>query len=241
MRQIILDTETTGREHHLGHRVIEIGCLELINRKITGNFYHQYINPERDSEAGALAVHGLTQEFLMDHPLFAEIAAPFLEFIKGAQLIIHNAPFDIGFLDSELARHKKAHRKITDHCSVLDTLVLARQMHPGQRNSLDALCKRYNVNNSHRELHGALLDAELLAKVYLAMTGGQTSLLREEQSTDQQTKAVQAISQANFIHKKIAVIKATSEELNAHQDRLNAIAKQSKKGCVWLKQTETIT
>jgi DNA polymerase-3 subunit epsilon len=231
-RQIILDTETTGREVGEGHRVIEIGCLEMINRKITGKFFHKYVNPERESEADALAVHGLTQEFLASHPLFIQIADEFLEFIKGAQLIIHNAPFDLGFLDSELRLTKNKYGKITDHCSVLDTLPLARQMHPGQRNSLDALCKRYNVNNSHREFHGALLDAELLAKVYLAMTGGQTSLLKEERSTQSQNQTIEVANNTVTL-KNLRVIKATEHELKDHAERLAAISKQTKKSCLW--------
>lgn len=236
MRQIILDTETTGREVQNGHRIIEIGCLELINRKITGKTFHQYVNPERESEAGALAVHGLKTEFLATKPLFKDIASPFLEFIKGAQLIIHNAPFDVGFIDYEFNLVNNSLGKINDHCTVLDTLLLARQLHPGQRNSLDALCKRYNVNNSHREFHGALLDAELLAKVYLAMTGGQTSLLNDanvgQANSVNKTKSA---SKALNITTELPVIQANESEQAAHHNFLNAINKQAKNGCVWQK------
>ena len=175
MRQIVLDTETTGLEPEDGHRIIEIGCLELIDRQLTGRQFHKYINPERSVEEGALEVHGLSDEFLSDQPRFAEIASEFVEFIHGAELIIHNAAFDVGFLDSELARIEPP-RRVAEIAQVLDTLELARELHPGQRNSLDALCKRYEVDNSNRTLHGALLDSELLADVYLLMTGGQVSL-----------------------------------------------------------------
>lgn len=173
MRQIVLDTETTGIGE--GHRIIEIGCVELIDRKLTGNHYHQYINPMRLVEPEAMEVHGITDEFLEDKPLFADVANDFIEFIKGSQLVIHNAPFDVGFMDREFGM-LRGYPKTADICSVLDTLVLARSMHPGQRNSLDALCRRYGIDNSHRELHGALLDSEILADVYLLMTGGQTSM-----------------------------------------------------------------
>ena len=175
MRQIILDTETTGLEAAEGHRVIEIGCVELIDRRLSGQHFHQYLNPERDIEDGALEVHGISREFLLDKPVFADVVEEFLEFVKGAELIIHNAPFDIGFLDAELTQLGRPDR-MTDHVRVLDTLELARDLHPGQRNSLDALCRRYEVDNASRTLHGALLDAEILADVYLAMTGGQSDL-----------------------------------------------------------------
>jgi DNA polymerase-3 subunit epsilon len=176
MRQIILDTETTGLEPAEGHRIIEIGCVELVNRRYTRRHFHHYINPERDVERGALEVHGLDNDFLAKQPRFDEIAPQFLEFVRDAELVIHNAEFDIAFLDAELERLGGAHGTIRDCCSVLDTLSMARQMHPGQRNSLDALAKRYDVDNSKRELHGALLDAQILAEIYLAMTGGQVSL-----------------------------------------------------------------
>jgi len=181
MRQVVLDTETTGIGD--GHRIIEIGCVELVNRKLTGRHYHQYINPERLVDPEAMEVHGITDEFLQDKPLFAQISADFIEFIQGAQLVIHNAPFDVGFMDMEFALQGGL-PKTRDICSVLDTLVLAREMHPGQRNSLDALCRRYGIDNSHRELHGALLDSEILADVYLMMTGGQTDLVLAEEKED---------------------------------------------------------
>jgi DNA polymerase-3 subunit epsilon len=175
MRQIILDTETTGLEPADGHRVIEIGCVELIDRRLTGRHFHQYLNPERDIEDGALEVHGISGEFLADKPVFAEVVDEFLAFIEGAELLIHNAPFDLAFLDAELALLGRADR-VADHAAVIDTLELARELHPGQRNSLDALCKRYEIDDSNRTLHGALLDAGILADVYLAMTGGQSDL-----------------------------------------------------------------
>ena len=176
MRQIVLDTETTGLEVSQGHRIIEIGCIELINRRVTDNHWHYYINPGREIDAGAFEVHGISNEFLADKPPFAEIAANFLDYVDGAELVIHNAPFDIGFLNSELSRLDETVGSIESRCSVLDTLLLARQKHPGQKNNLDALCKRYEIDNSQRSLHGALLDARILADVYLVMTGGQTSL-----------------------------------------------------------------
>lgn len=231
MRQIILDTETTGREVNKGHRIIEIGCLELIDRRLTKRYFHCFLNPDRDSEPGALAVHGLTTEFLMDKPKFKAIADELLEFIQGSQLIIHNAPFDLGFLDNEFKLTKKKYKKITDYCQILDTLPLARQLHPGQRNSLDALCKRYVIDNSKREKHGALLDAELLARVYLAMTGGQTHLFGEEQIIN----TMQTIKPKKIITDTITlpIIYANSEELNAHQNRLTSINKLSGH-CKWL-------
>lgn len=237
MRQIILDTETTGRDVNDGHRIIEIGCLEMIDRRLTKQQFHCFLNPGRDSEAGAFAVHGLSTEFLLDKPLFKTIAEELLEFLQGSQLIIHNAPFDLGFLDNELKLTKKKYKKITDYCQVLDTLPLARQLHPGQRNSLDALCKRYDIDNSKRDKHGALLDAELLARVYLAMTGGQTHLFNEEQISH----AIQTTS-----HKKITdevillpIIYATNEELIAHQKRLSSINKLSGQ-CKWPIDAEEI-
>jgi len=227
MRQIILDTETTGREVAEGHRIIEIGCIEMIDRRFTERTFHHYINAGRDSEAGALAVHGITTEFLADKPTFNAIVDELIEFISGAQLIIHNAPFDVAFLNNELILAGKKNKTISDYCTVLDTLPLARQMHPGQRNSLDALCKRYEVNNSHRELHGALLDAELLAQVYLAMTGGQTTLFGEETSTVINSESIQ--NNKLTITVDLPVIAASAEELLAHQARLKAIEKSSGK------------
>ncbi len=181
MRQIVLDTETTGIGD--GHRIIEIGCVELVNRKLTGNHYHQYVNPERLVDPEAMAVHGITDEFLQDKPVFASIAKDFIDFIRGGQLVIHNAPFDVGFMDMEFGKLHGA-PMTRDICTVLDTLTMARQKHPGQRNSLDALCKRYGIDNSHRDLHGALLDSEILADVYLFMTGGQTNLTLDSDANE---------------------------------------------------------
>lgn len=183
MRQIVLDTETTGIGE--GHRIIEIGCIELVNRKFTGRTYHQYVNPQRLVDPEAMEVHGITDEYLLDKPLFGHIANDFIEFIKGGQLVIHNAPFDVGFMDREFGM-LSGYPKTIEICTVLDTLKLARNMHPGQRNSLDALCRRYGIDNSHRELHGALLDSEILADVYLLMTGGQTDLVLANDDTDKE-------------------------------------------------------
>lgn len=193
MRQIVLDTETTGIGE--GHRIIEIGCVEVVNRKLTGRHYHQYINPERLVDPEAMEVHGITDEYLRDKPVFAQIANEFIDFIKGSQLVIHNAPFDVGFMDREFG-YLNGYPMTKDICSVLDTLALARQMHPGQRNSLDALCRRYGIDNSHRELHGALLDSEILADVYLLMTGGQTDLsLDSQEDKDDQPSEQELLSQ----------------------------------------------
>lgn len=222
MRQIILDTETTGRDVNEGHRIIEIGCLELIDRRLTKHNFHCYLNPERDSEPGAFAVHGLSTEFLMDKPLFKTIADELLDFLKDSQLIIHNAPFDLGFLDNELKLSKKKYKRMIDYCQVLDTLPLARQLHPGQRNSLDALCKRHSIDNSKRDKHGALIDAELLARVYLAMTGGQTHLFSEEPIS----YIIQS-TEPKKITKEIAllpIIYATNEELIVHENYMNNIS-----------------
>src|ERR1700724_554770 len=207
MRQVVLDTETTGLEVEQRHRVIEIGCVELFNRRLTGRTFHQYLNPERDIDVGAQQVHGLTRERLAKEPTFLQVHPEFLEFIRDAELIIHNAPFDIAFLNAELARIELAH-KVGDLCRVLDTLALARQMHPGQRNSLDALCKRYSVDNSHRDYHGALLDARILAEVYLAMTGGQAMLVLGAESDTARSRARQA-EPSRMAGVCIAVVKAT--------------------------------
>jgi len=237
MRQIVLDTETTGLETALGHRIIEIGCVELLNRRLTGRHYHQYIKPEREVDAGAFAVHGISNAMLEDKPVFARIAEEFLQFIGNAELIIHNAAFDIGFLDYEFKRLQPGFGSIKDRCSVIDTLLLARNKHPGQKNNLDALCKRYDVDNSQRELHGALLDAEILADVYLAMTGGQTSLsLGGAQSKeDAGGTLAAAIRRLNPLRRPLPVIMATAEELAEHEQKLAAIAKASGDNCVWLK------
>ncbi|BBB15705.1 DNA polymerase III epsilon subunit [Candidatus Rickettsiella viridis] len=230
MRQIILDTETTGREISAGHRVIEIGCLELIDRRLTKRHFHCYLNPGRDSEAGALAVHGLTSEFLQDKPLFSSIVDELLEFLNGAELIIHNAPFDLAFLDNEIQLTKKNYKKVTHYCQVLDTLPLARQLHPGQRNSLDALCKRYEIDNSKRDKHGALLDAELLARVYLAMTGGQTNLFDDNAVINH--SLISTENKKSITMHELPVLYANTEELNAHNRCLSTIHKTTGR-CLW--------
>lgn len=225
IRQIILDTETTGIGTEQGHRVIEIGCVELIDRKLTGKHYHAYLNPQRQVDEGAFRVHGISSDFLQDKPLFSGIVSEFLQFVGGAELIIHNAPFDVGFLNSEL-KHVKWKKKLEDYCDIFDTLVLAREKHPGQRNSLDALCKRYDVDNSNRQLHGALLDAEILAFVYLAMTGGQTNLFSEAESTSSHSKIkVQAIEVLNLPNP--VLLKANDKELIQHQDFVDFLTKKS--------------
>ena len=219
MRQIVLDTETTGLEVAQGHRIIEIGCVELVNRKLTGNHYHQYINPHRAIDQGALEVHGITSEFLAGKPAFESISAAFMEFVQGAELIIHNAPFDLGFLDSELQRLSPSRGSVVDRCTVIDTLVMARSKHPGQRNSLDALCQRYEVDNSQRDLHGALLDAEILADVYLAITGGQTALQLSGSGNDQNGQSrMEPIVRLSGNRESLLVIKATPTELTAHEN-----------------------
>lgn len=236
MRQIVLDTETTGLETSQGHRIIEIGCVELVNRRLTGRHYHQYINPEREVDAGAFAVHGISNERLENEPVFARIADEFLLFIGDAELIIHNAAFDIGFLDYELNMLRSGFGSIRDRCSVIDTLLMARNKHPGQKNNLDALCKRYTVDNSQRDLHGALLDAEILADVYLAMTGGQTSLsLGGNQSKNDDGSSLGEIRRLPFGRKPLPVIAPTDDELQAHKEKLVALAKSSGDNCVWLK------
>ncbi|MDR2239147.1 MAG: DNA polymerase III subunit epsilon [Zoogloeaceae bacterium] len=228
MRQVVLDTETTGLDFRLGDRIIEIGCVELLNRKLTGHRFHRYINPEREVEAGALAVHGLTNEFLHDKPRFSEIAKEFLDFIQGAELVIHNAAFDVGFLDNELALLPAP--PLGQTCqNVIDTLKLARELHPGRRNSLDALCERYAIDNSERTLHGALLDAELLAEVYLAMTRGQESLIMEIETAP----AGGAQTGLPAEHPPLRVLRATADELAEHERVLAEINRESKGGCVW--------
>lgn len=233
MRQLILDTETTGLRTEDGHRIIEIGCVELIDRKLTGNNYHKYINPKREITADAVAIHGITNDFLQDKPLFHEITHDLMAFINGAELVIHNAPFDLSFMNYELLLARQNWKTVTDYCHVVDTLPLARQMHPGQRNSLDALCKRYGVDSSKRDLHGALLDAHLLAQVYLAMTGGQGSFfdaLHENQA--RAPKNPEAIVSPVVIEKhQLIVLSATADELNEHQKYLELLKKQGK--CNW--------
>jgi DNA polymerase-3 subunit epsilon len=225
MRQIVLDTETTGLDPAAGHRVIEIGCVELIHRRSTARNFHRYINPERAVDAGALAVHGLDQSFLATQPVFALIATEFVDFVTGAELVIHNAEFDIGFINHELKRIEGLPRDIRDICTVRDTLPLARRMHPGQRNSLDALAKRYSVDNSMRELHGALLDAQILAEIYLAMTGGQVSLSLEASGVrEAETGAAPLVLDRRGI--ELVVLPATAEEERAHEALLAVIAKK---------------
>jgi len=223
-RQIVLDTETTGLETVQGHRIIEIGAVELVNRRFTGRTYHQYINPEREIDAGALEVHGITSEFLADKPVFADIADAFLEFVSGGELVIHNASFDVGFLDYELGLLSADWSSLRERCSVVDSLVLARKKHPGQRNNLDALCKRYSVDNSSRELHGALLDAEILADVYLIMTGGQVDLgLNAEAASGNDNGEGGGSGQHTPVSSDrpaLKVIKPTPEELFAHETYL---------------------
>jgi DNA polymerase-3 subunit epsilon len=236
MRQIVLDTETTGLDPAQGHRIIELGCVELVNRKHTGRHLHIYINPEREVDAGALEVHGITNEFLADKPVFAAVADSFLDFVKGAELIIHNAPFDLGFLNNELGLLGKNHLPMTDYCSVLDTLAMARKKHPGQKNSLDALCKRYEVDNSDRELHGALKDAEILADVYLMMTGGQSTLGLGYDTASDANATVTEVQKLSANRPRLKVIHASADELDAHQKRLQQIRKTSGDKCLWLKE-----
>jgi len=238
MRQVILDTETTGLEPERGHRIIEIGCVEVVNRRATGRHFHEYLNPEREIDAGAAAVHGMTLEKLAGKPRFAEIAERLIEFIDGAELVIHNAPFDLAFLDAELTIWAKLSGadpiRVRGRCGVLDTLALAREMHPGQRNGLDALCKRYSIDNSHRQLHGALLDARILADVYLAMTGGQSALALDEAVRAAPavlaSAAVEAVPRATAL----LVIESTAEERAAHEEFMRAINKASGGKAQWL-------
>ena len=234
MRQVVLDTETTGLEVERGHRIIEIGCVELLNRRASGRYFHAFLNPEREVEAGAVAVHGLSRARLEHEPKFAEIATELMQFIEGSELIIHNAPFDVGFLEREfnlLAPPTPV--LLRSVCSVLDTLALARSRHPGQRNSLDALCKRYSIDNSHRELHGALLDARILADVYLAMTGGQSVLALDESARERGEASSRSVVDAVRPHGELRVIRANVEELRAHAE-LRALLRQSSGGrSVW--------
>ncbi len=233
MRQIVLDTETTGIGE--GHKIVEIGCIELIDRKFTGRQYHQYVNPQRLVDPEAMEVHGITDEFLEDKPLFGQIANDFIEFISGGQLVIHNAPFDVGFMDREFGQ-LSGYPKTTDICTVLDTLALARKMHPGQRNSLDALCRRYGIDNSHRELHGALLDSEILADVYLLMTGGQTNLILDSSASTK--AALSSASEKSTINTELAaqltILGVSEEERVEHENVLELLSKKSE-GPIWLK------
>jgi DNA polymerase-3 subunit epsilon len=230
MRQIVLDTETTGLEPEQGHRIIEIGCVELVDRRLTGNNFHQFLQPEREVDEAAIAVHGINNEFLADKPKFCDVAKDFIEYVRGAELIIHNAPFDVGFLDHELKHMESSHR-IDSLCAVTDTLIMAKKMHPGQRNSLDALCKRYDIDNSHRELHGALLDAEILADVYLRMTGGQATLVLDDNQGEQggDDQQVDAIRRLPAERPALKVVHVNAEELEAHNRQLESMGKV----CVW--------
>lgn len=228
MRQIVLDTETTGLEAQDGHRIIEIGCVELLNRRLTNNRFHYYLNPDREIDQGAIEVHGITNESLQDKPRFHDVSDDLLSYLKGAELIIHNAPFDVGFIDAEFKRLDKTWSSIAEHCRVTDTLQMARKLHPGQKNNLDALCKRYAVDNSQRELHGALLDAEILAEVYLAMTGGQTSLGLDQDSDGQQGGAtLDQVRKLNNKRPALRVIRASEQELDLHEQRVQAIEKSA--------------
>jgi DNA polymerase-3 subunit epsilon len=235
MRQIVLDTETTGLETSQDHRIIEIGCVELVGRKLTGRHYHQYVNPQRKVDEGAMEVHGITDQFLEDKPLFDQVAKEFLEFVDGADLIIHNAPFDVGFINHEIAKLSGKYQVIETSCRIIDTLALARQKHPGQKNNLDALCKRYGVDNSARDLHGALLDAEILADVYLLMTGGQVNLNISDQSNSDsgEVNAASSIRRLSADRTPLRVVKPSEEELNLHQQKLDAINKSSG-ACIWM-------
>ena len=234
MRQIVLDTETTGLEPELDHRVIEIGCVELVNRRPSGRSFHRYLNPERDIDDGALAVHGISRSELDGQPRFADVVDELLTFIAGAELVIHNAAFDVAFLDAEMARLPGVPRQLGAMCQILDTLALARELHPGQRNSLDALCKRYSVDNSKRELHGALLDARILADVYLAMTGGQGALALADSDTTLQIAAGSRSARVPLrTTVPLVVVAASAAELAAHEIMLAVIAKASGGRCLW--------
>ncbi len=232
MRQIVLDTETTGLDPLAGHRIIEIGCVELIDRCLTGNRFHAYLNPEREIDRGAMDIHGIDNDFLADKPRFAEIASDFLAFIKDSQVIIHNAPFDTGFINAELNRAGPQFGRIEDHCAIVDTLVLAKHKHPGQRNSLDALCKRYQIDRSRRDLHGALLDAELLASVYLAMTGGQIALGLDGDPVEIRLR--KAPSSGHRPRPTLKLATCPQQDLNAHLEWLKVIDEVSGGRCLWL-------
>ena len=238
MRQVVLDTETTGLEIDEGHRIIEIGCVEIVGRKVTRRHYHQYINPERDIDDGALEVHGITRQFLMDKPRFAEVWEGFLEFVDGSELVIHNAAFDIAFVNHEMKLIESSLGSLTDYCSVVDSLELARDRHPGQKNNLDALCKRYNVDNSQRELHGALLDAEILADVYLLMTGGQVTLGLGEESESVSLRST--AMQLNDDRSRLKVIEADESEVRAHEAKLDELDQISESGSLWRQLTRRL-
>ncbi|MCG9709341.1 DNA polymerase III subunit epsilon [Pseudoalteromonas shioyasakiensis] len=230
-RQIVLDTETTGIDPKQGHRIIEIGCVELVNRRLTGNNFHVYINPQREIEEEAIDVHGITNEFLRDKPLYHQIAHEFLEYIRGAELVIHNAAFDIGHMDNEFALLNQGFPNTADVCSVLDTLKMARDLHPGQKNNLDALCRRYDIDNSKRTLHGALLDSEILADVYLSMTGGQVKLNLNQNKDESSTQQAGGIRRLSADRAPLVVLRATEQEHAAHEERLDLVAKGGQ--CLW--------
>ena len=238
VRQVVLDTETTGMnmtgQPQIGHNIIEIGAVEVINRRLTGRNFHVYIKPPREVDEEAIRVHGITNEFLQDKPVFAEIADDFLAFIKGAELIIHNAPFDVAFMDQEFSYLKNPPPKTAEMCTVTDSLQLARKMYPGKRNNLDALCDRLGIDNSKRVLHGALLDAEILADVFLMMTGGQIALLVDEENTTAQIG--EEVVKVSYDLSNEVVLNASDEELNAHETFLALIEKKSKGNCIWLHQ-----
>ncbi len=236
MRQVIVDTETTGLDPREGHRIIEIGCVELIDRRHTSRHFHQYFRPDRDIDEGALQVHGITSAFLADKPTFSDVVDDLIGFLDGAELIIHNAPFDVGFINFELELAGAKYSRIEEHCAIVDTLALARDLHPGQKNSLDALCKRYEVDNSQRELHGALLDAQILADVYLAMTGGQATLDLAAKPAEHRLK-VSAGASAPAV-RRIKVVRASEEERSAHEHMLDAIESQGGAPCVWRRTRE---
>jgi len=235
MRQIVLDTETTGLEVRQGHRLIEIACVEMVGRRPTGRHYQTYLNPDRLIDEGAKAVTGIEDEFLLDKPRFAEVVHEFLAFIDGAELIIHNATFDVGFLNAELARLGESYGRIADRCPVIDTLVMARERYPGQRNSLDALCKRLGVDNSARDLHGGLIDAQLLAEVYLAMTSGQVALDLAFEGAGEQQSAAQVVMPA-VLSRRPKVLRADADEVAAHEQRLDALDKSAGGASIWRKE-----
>ncbi len=236
MRQVIVDTETTGLDPREGHRIIEIGCVELIDRRHTSRHFHQYFRPDRDIDEGALQVHGITSAFLADKPSFSDVVDDLIGFLDGAELIIHNAPFDVGFINFELKLAGEKYSGIENHCAIVDTLALARDLHPGQKNSLDALCKRYEVDNSQRELHGALLDAQILADVYLAMTGGQATLDLAAKPAERRLKVGADAPAA--VARRIKVVRASEEELAAHEHMLDEMESQRGAPCVWRKTRE---
>lgn len=233
MRQIVLDTETTGLKPSEGHRIIEIGCVEVVDRRITGNHFHQYIQPDREIDQGAFEVHGISNDFLSDKPRMSDVVEIFLDYIKGAELVIHNAAFDVGFINHEFSKLGPVWGCVVDHCTIVDSLDMARRMHPGQRNSLDALCKRYGIDNSQRDLHGALLDAQILAEVYLMMTGGQVSLMLGEESETDAGSSRSFEPQLIQRSEPLPVLLADSDALDAHKAMLDVIKKASGGKILW--------